>query len=170
MLSWWHASTQIPSAIHHVIIRGLNRQDIFLDDCDRNDFLGRLEKNLSLTGCRCCLSAQVIDLLGDLMRKVCVLASLTDRYRWSGHSVLAGCRRRIWQDRGEILSHFGLKKWEAVRQYWKFIEDGFNMGRREDLTGGGLRRNAGGREGVLEGIGPVFRYIPAFSLAGHQVR
>ena len=42
------------------------------------------------------------------------------------------------------------------------------MGRREDLTGGGLRRSAGGREGVLEGIGPVFRYIPAFSLAGHQ--
>ena len=26
----------------------------FLNDCDRNDFLGRLEKNLSLTGCRCC--------------------------------------------------------------------------------------------------------------------
>jgi hypothetical protein len=38
------------------------------------------------------------------------------------------------------------------------------MGRREDLTGGGLRRSAGGWEGVLGGIGPVFRYIPAFSL------
>jgi hypothetical protein len=35
----------IPGAINHVITRGLNRQDIFLDDCDRNDFLGRLEKN-----------------------------------------------------------------------------------------------------------------------------
>ncbi|NOR04819.1 MAG: hypothetical protein GQ575_00730 [Deltaproteobacteria bacterium] len=42
----------IPGAIHHVISRGLKRQDIFLDDCDRNDFLGRLEKNLPLTGCR----------------------------------------------------------------------------------------------------------------------
>jgi len=31
------------------------------------------------------------------------------------------------------------------------------MGRREDLTGGGLRRSAGGWEGVLEGIGPVFQ-------------
>jgi len=41
------------------------------------------------------------------------------------------------------------------------------MGRREDLTGGGLRRSAGGWEGILEGIGPVFRYIPAFSLKGH---
>jgi hypothetical protein len=28
-----------------------------------------------------------------------------------------------------------------VRQYREFIEDGFNMGRREDLTGGGLRRS-----------------------------
>jgi hypothetical protein len=33
-----------------------------------------------------------------------------------------------------------------------YIEDGFNMGRREDLTGGGLRRSAGGWEGVLGGI------------------
>ena len=33
---------------------------------------------------------------------------------------------------------------EAVRQYRELIEDGFNMGRREDLTGGGLRRSAGG--------------------------
>ena len=107
--------------------------------------------------------------LGDLMRKVCVLVSLTGT-RWSGHSVLVCCRRRTWQDRDEILSHFGLRKREAVRRYREFIEDGFNMGRREDLTGGGLRRSAGGWEGVLEGIGPVFRYIPAFSLAGHQAR
>jgi REP element-mobilizing transposase RayT len=65
-----HRRLNIPGAIHHVITRGLNRQDIFFDDCDRNDFLGRLEKNLSLTGCRCCLSAQVIDPLGDLIAGV----------------------------------------------------------------------------------------------------
>ena len=45
-----HRRLNILGAIHHVITRGLNRQDIFLDDCDRNDFLGRFEKNLSLTG------------------------------------------------------------------------------------------------------------------------
>jgi hypothetical protein len=44
-----------------------------------------------------------------------------------------------------------------VRRNREFIEDGFNMGRHEDLTGGGLRRSAGGREGVLEGIGPVLQ-------------
>ena len=52
----------------------------------------------------------------------------------------------------------GLKKREAVRQYREFIEDGFNVERREDLIDGGLRRSAGGWEGVLEGISPVFRY------------
>jgi hypothetical protein len=55
---------------------------------------------------------------------------------------------------------------EAVRRYREFIEDGLNMGRREDLTGGGLRQNAGDWEGVFKGI----RYIPAFSLASHQAR
>ncbi|MBW1939307.1 MAG: transposase, partial [Deltaproteobacteria bacterium] len=53
-----------------------------------------------------------------------------DRYRWSVHGILVGCRRRTWQNRDEILSYFGLKKREAVRQYGEFIEDGFNMGRR----------------------------------------
>ena len=43
-----HRRLNIPGAIHHVITRGLNRQDIFLDDCDRNDFLGRTENDLSL--------------------------------------------------------------------------------------------------------------------------
>jgi hypothetical protein len=57
---------------------------------------------------------------------------------------LVDCRRRTWQDQSEILSHFSLKKREAVRQYREFIKDGFNMGRREDLTGGGLRRSISG--------------------------
>jgi hypothetical protein len=39
-------SIYIPGAINHVITRGLNRQDIFLGDYNRDDFLGRLEKNL----------------------------------------------------------------------------------------------------------------------------
>ncbi|PXF52820.1 MAG: hypothetical protein C4B58_16545 [Deltaproteobacteria bacterium] len=33
-----------------------------------------------------------------------------DRYRWSGHSVLVGCRRRTWQDRDEILFPFWFKE------------------------------------------------------------
>jgi len=45
-----------------------------------------------------------------------------------------------------------------VRRYREFIEDGFNMRRREDLTVGGLRRSAGGWEGVLGGIPGISVY------------
>ncbi len=54
---------------------------------------------------------------------------------------------RVWRKAPSWT--FGLKKREAVRRYPELIEDGFNMGRREDLTGGGLRRSAGGWESVF---------------------
>ncbi|HWS16048.1 MAG TPA: transposase [Candidatus Methylomirabilis sp.] len=44
-----------PGAIHHVYARGIERRDIFLDDLDRNSFLGRVGANLSRW--RMCCSA-----------------------------------------------------------------------------------------------------------------
>jgi putative transposase len=44
-----HRRLNAPGAIHHVIARGLDRQDIFLDDLDRRNFLGRLESALAQT-------------------------------------------------------------------------------------------------------------------------
>jgi len=32
-----------PGIVHHVIVRGVERRDIFLSDGDREDFLTRLE-------------------------------------------------------------------------------------------------------------------------------
>ena len=206
-----HKKINVPGAIHHVIVRGHNRQQIFLNDKDRNDFLSRLEEGLSQTGCRCLawsLLSNHFHLLirtgsrplGDLMRKVLsgyaiafnrrhnrhgylyqnryksvlcqedaylleliryihlnpVRAGIVkdmnelDRYRWSGHAVLVGRRRRKWQDRQGVLGHFSKKKKEAVRAYRQFVMDGFAMGRRNDLTGGGLKRSAGGWEGLRE--------------------
>ena len=73
-----HRRLNIPGAINHVITRGLNRQDIFLDDCDRNDFLGRLEKNLSLTGLQVLLiRTSNRPPWGSDAESMCVLASLT---------------------------------------------------------------------------------------------
>jgi REP element-mobilizing transposase RayT len=48
-----HRRLNIPGAVHHVITRGLNRHDMFLDDNDRSNFLDRLAKGLSLTGSQC---------------------------------------------------------------------------------------------------------------------
>jgi REP element-mobilizing transposase RayT len=204
-----HKRIDIPGAVHHVIVRGLDRQDIFLADNDRTDFLARLEAALAEGDCRCfawtLLSNHVHILvrtgerpLSDLMRKVLSGYAISfnrrhkrhgylfqnryksilcqeeeyllelvryihlnplragiakdmdelDRYPWSGHAVLLGRRQRSWQDREEILVRFGDKKRAAVSRYRQFVVDGIAMGRREELTGGGLRRSAGGWEGV----------------------
>ncbi|MEW5950192.1 MAG: transposase [Thermodesulfobacteriota bacterium] len=205
-----HKRIDIPGAVHHVIVRGLNRQDIFLDDMDRSNFLRRLETALSEVSCRCyawVLLSNHFHLLirtgerplSDLMRKVLSGYAISfnrrhkrhgylfqnryksilcqeeeyllelvryihlnparagmakdmdelDRYPWSGHAVLLGRQQRSWQDREEILIRFSDKKREAVSRYRQFVKDGIAMGRREELTGGGLRRSAGGWEGVI---------------------
>ncbi len=206
-----HKRIDVPGAVHHIIVRGLNRQDIFLGDKDRADFLGRLETALSQTGCRCYAWALLNNHfhllirtsdkpLSDLMRKVlsgyaiafnrrhgrhgylfqnryksvlcqeeAYLLELVryihlnplragivkdmdelDRYRWSGHAVLVGRCRRDWQDRAEILVRFSTKKRESISRYRQFAEDGIAQGRREELTGGGLRRSAGGWEALQD--------------------
>ena len=63
---------------------------------------------------------------------------------------MQGRRRNGWQNRAEILARFGTKKREAVSRYRQFVAEGIALGRREELTGGGLRRSAGGWEGLKE--------------------
>jgi putative transposase len=71
-----------------------------------------------------------------------------DQFPWTGHGILVGKRENAWQTRGEVLGRFGKREGVAVSGYRKYIEDGWNMGKRQDLMGGGLRRSAGGWEGV----------------------
>jgi predicted XRE-type DNA-binding protein len=73
-----------------------------------------------------------------------------DSYPWSGHGVLVGMRKADWQNKSEVLSRFGEKDSVAVEGYRKFVADGWGMGRREDLMGGGLRRSAGGWEELVK--------------------
>lgn len=71
-----------------------------------------------------------------------------DRYPWTGHSVLMGRKRREWQTTEEVLVQFGKRRREAIQRYRQFIKEGMGMGRREDLMGGGLKRSAGGWDGI----------------------
>jgi len=71
-----------------------------------------------------------------------------DRYPWTGHAVLIGKRKREWQSVDEVLSWFGQRRKKSIHKYREFTRDGIGMGRRDDLTGGGLRRSAGGWQGV----------------------
>lgn len=73
-----------------------------------------------------------------------------DQHPWTGHAVLMGAKERIWQETKEILSRFSSARARAVELYQNFVIDGWNMGPRPDLMGGGLRRSAGGWERVRE--------------------
>ena len=74
-----------------------------------------------------------------------------NRYPWSGHSVLMGKNKAEFQTTGEILERFADTKKSAISKYLEFIHDGKDRGKREELTGGGLRRSVGGKwSGVFE--------------------
>jgi len=69
-------------------------------------------------------------------------------YPYSGHSVLIGEINREWQETGGVLGFFGSKIGSARHAYHEYMKKGVGQGRRDDLTGGGLMRSAGGWEGV----------------------
>jgi putative transposase len=71
-----------------------------------------------------------------------------DRCPWTGHRGLLGTARHPWQTVEGILGQFGRRVGEARRRYREFVEEGIRQGRRPDLEGGGLRRSAGGWEGL----------------------
>ena len=55
---------------------------------------------------------------------------------------------RDWQEIDRVLKMFGRRVSDARRRYQTFVKRGVSMGRREDLTGGGLIRSMGGWQAV----------------------
>ena len=47
------ARIDAPGALHHVIVRGIERRKIFLDDTDRDDFFERLSNIIDETQTAC---------------------------------------------------------------------------------------------------------------------
>ena len=78
-------------------------------------------------------------------------------YPWSGHSAILGTTHRPWQDTTSILSLFGYDPDRSIRAYQDFVLSGIPLGRRPELTGGGLVRSLGGWEtpGRIKNIEPV---------------
>jgi putative transposase len=66
------------------------------------------------------------------------------QYPYCGHSTLMGKIKRDWQDTEWVLKLFDERVRSARRRYHEFVEKGISMGRRKDLTGGGLIRSMGG--------------------------
>jgi len=55
-----------------------------------------------------------------------------------------GKRKNGWQETEYVLTQFSRKRARAIQAYRKFMVEGKDQGRREDLVGGGLIRSLGG--------------------------
>ena len=74
------AKTYAPGALLHIIVRGINRREIFFDDCDRDDFLDRLGGILSDSKTACFAWAFMTNHLHLLLRTgVAPIASVMRR-------------------------------------------------------------------------------------------
>jgi REP element-mobilizing transposase RayT len=204
-----NARIDAAGAVHHIIIRGMERCQIFRDDLDRTRFLERFGHGVTDSQTACLAWALIPnhahfllrtgrEPIADLMRRVLTgyavvfnrryrrhghlfqnryksilcqedpylkelvryihlnplraglvkdMAEL-NRFPWSGHSALMGTVPRPWQRCDEVLALFGQKVSAARKHYREFVSGGIGQGRREELTGGGLRRSAGGWQAI----------------------
>ena len=196
------ARLDVPGILQHVIIRGIEGREIFLDAKDRQSFLTRLSELLPESDTDCLAWALMPNhahlllrpmrtKLAPLMRRlltghavafnrryqrtghlfqnryksiVCeedpyllelvryihlnpLRAALVEsieeleEYPWCGHGVLLGKRNVAWQKTGDVLGLFAGTLTTARQLYRDFVKKGLSQGRREELTGGGLRRS-----------------------------
>jgi putative transposase len=80
-----------------------------------------------------------------------------DDYPWTGHAVLMGNIRNDWQEKDFVLNQFSPDPKKAVRIYRRFLAEGKDHGRRDDLNGGGLLRSYGGWSRVISLRGTALR-------------
>ncbi|MBN1824547.1 MAG: transposase [Endomicrobiales bacterium] len=102
--------------------------------CQEESYLLELIRYVHLNALR----AKIVQNMKELME-----------YKWSGHSVLMGNNKADWQSTDEILEYFGRRRSEAQIKYEEFVAEAKASGKREELTGGGLIRSAGGWKEVL---------------------
>ena len=67
---------------------------------------------------------------------------------YCGHSVLMGRKERLWQDVEYVLGFFGKRVGDARKRYGLYVKEGIDLGKRPELTGGGLIRSLGGWDEV----------------------
>lgn len=88
--------------------------------------------------------------LNPLRARIVTHMEELDKYSYAGHSAIMGRVDRPWQDIGEVLGRFDVKRRRATRAYGEFVAAGIDQGRRPELAGGGLLRSCGGWTGVIE--------------------
>jgi len=101
--------------------------------CQEDSYLLELVRYIHLNPLRAKLVADIREL---------------SKYPYGGHGVIMGKVSAEWQNAKYILRLFGKKTSVARRIYNEFVRKGIDIGKREDLVGGGLVRSAGGRTAV----------------------
>ena len=102
--------------------------------CQREPYLLELVRYIHLNPIR----AGIVGSLEDL-----------NKYSYCGHCRILGAGAEPWQAAEEILLRFSNVTEEALEKYEVFVAEGIAMGKRSELTGGGLVRSAGGWEAVI---------------------
>jgi putative transposase len=82
--------------------------------------------------------------LNPLRAKIIANMDELDAYPFCGHAIIMGNITNAWQDFQWVLKLFDKRLGNARRSYRAFVQKGIPHGRRQDLTGGGLIRSAGG--------------------------
>ncbi len=73
-----------------------------------------------------------------------------NKYPYCGHSTVIGRKKRPWQDVDYVLGYFGATTKSERIAYRNYVKAGIGQSRRDELTGGGLVRGAGGWSEVKE--------------------
>jgi hypothetical protein len=76
-----------------------------------------------------------------------------DKYKYAGHSVILGRKKRQWQHEADVLALFSGGKNEARRRYRRFVEEG--MERRYALSAKGI-----GLDGLLHAVAEHMEILP----------
>ena len=88
------ARIDAPGALHHIIVRGINRRKIFFDDADRDDFLDRLGDILSDTKTPCFAWTLMTNHLHLLLRTGAAPIATVMRRLLTGYAVNFNGRHR----------------------------------------------------------------------------
>jgi hypothetical protein len=146
--------------LHHIIVRGIERKDIFRDDRDKDNFVERLGRILCYKrhgqlfqnrykSILCEEDPYLLELVRYIHLNPIRVGLIKDlrqlrSYRYSGHAVLMGTLKHDWLDKDYVLRFFRITDREARKGYYSFVVKGIKQGRRPEIAGGGLVRSVGG--------------------------
>ena len=88
------ARIDAPGALHHIIVRGIERRKIFRDDADRYDFIERLGFILEQTGTECFAWALIPNHFHLLLRTGSFPVAHAMRRLLTGHAIYFNRRHR----------------------------------------------------------------------------